>query len=67
MKNKKEENNFLNNFKTDFDILKENFRFIWDEESEVKDLKEKYAKEYYDKLFKEYCVADLSNYKKGKY
>jgi protein FRA10AC1 len=24
------------------------------------------AKKYYDKLFKEYCIADLSAFKKGK-
>lgn len=24
------------------------------------------AKKYYDKLFKEYCIADLSRYKEGK-
>jgi len=24
------------------------------------------AKKYYDKLFKEYCIADLSHYKENK-
>ncbi|MFW8505969.1 FRA10AC1 family protein, partial [Klebsiella pneumoniae] len=24
------------------------------------------VKRYYDKLFKEYCIADMSHYKKGK-
>lgn len=26
----------------------------------------KLAKKYYDKLFKEYCIADLSRYKENK-
>jgi protein FRA10AC1 len=69
MKNKKEENEYgkyFQNFKTDYDLLKENFRFIWEEEEEAVDENEKFAKEYYEKLFKEYCIADLSKYKLGK-
>lgn len=69
MRNKKQNNesgNSFNNFKTDYDILKENFKFIWEDESKVANKNEKFAKEYYDKLYKEYCIADLSQYKSGK-
>ena len=70
MKNKKESNefyNYHNNFKTDYDLLKENFQFIWEDEAEVVNKQEKFAREYYDRLFKEYCIADLTHYKSGKY
>ncbi|XP_045924877.1 protein FRA10AC1 isoform X2 [Micropterus dolomieu] len=54
--------------KTDLDVLRENHRFLWRDEDEddmtwEKDL----AKKYYDKLFKEYCIADLSRYKENKF
>ncbi|XP_053552979.1 protein FRA10AC1 [Bombina bombina] len=56
------------NKKTDFDIIKENHRFLWEEE-EDEDMtwEKKLAKKYYDKLFKEYCIADLSKYKENKF
>jgi len=69
MKNKKEENEFskyMRDFKTDYDLLKENFKFIWEEDEEPTSENQKFAKEYYEKLFKEYCIADLSQYKLGK-
>ncbi|XP_043568401.1 protein FRA10AC1 [Chiloscyllium plagiosum] len=52
------------NDKTDLDVIKENHRFLWTEDDEA-DLtwEKKLAKKYYDKLFKEYCIADLSRYK----
>ncbi len=70
MKNKNQENDlekFRNNLKTDYEKLKENFQFIWEDETETEDKYENFAKQYYDKLFKEYCIADLSNYKSGRY
>lgn len=51
--------------KTDFDVLKENHKFLWDGE-EPKTWEERFAKKYYDKLFKEYCIGDLSRYKENK-
>lgn len=54
--------------KTDHDVLRENHRFLWREEDEEDMTWEKeLAKKYYDKLFKEYCIADLSRYKETKF
>jgi protein FRA10AC1 len=56
-----------NMFKTDYEILKENFKFIWDtNEKPVETWEENFAKSYYDKLYKEYCISDLSLYKMGR-
>ncbi|XP_052135336.1 uncharacterized protein LOC127753928 isoform X1 [Oryza glaberrima] len=53
--------------KTDKDTLREGYRFILSEEDDVDSTWEKrLVKRYYDKLFKEYCIADMSQYKKGK-
>lgn len=55
------------NDKTDLDVIRENHKFLWNEEDEVDMTWEKrLAKKYYDKLFKEYCIADLSRYKENK-
>uniref|UniRef100_A0A673AVD9 Protein FRA10AC1 n=1 Tax=Sphaeramia orbicularis TaxID=375764 RepID=A0A673AVD9_9TELE len=54
--------------KTDFDVLRENHRFLWrDEDEEDMTWEKELAKRYYDKLFKEYCIADLSRYKENKF
>ncbi|KAK3120599.1 hypothetical protein QOZ80_9AG0690740 [Eleusine coracana subsp. coracana] len=53
--------------KTDKDTLREGYRFILSEEDDMDSTWEKrLVKRYYDKLFKEYCIADMSQYKKGK-
>ncbi|KAJ0982317.1 hypothetical protein J5N97_010572 [Dioscorea zingiberensis] len=53
--------------KTDQDTLREGYRFILNEEDDMDSTWEKkLVKRYYDKLFKEYCIADMSHYKKGK-
>ncbi|CAA7404154.1 unnamed protein product [Spirodela intermedia] len=53
--------------KTDQDTLREGYRFILSEEDDVDSSWEKrLVKRYYDKLFKEYCIADMSQYRKGK-
>ncbi|MEE6485649.1 hypothetical protein FKM82_014363 [Ascaphus truei] len=56
------------NDKTDLDVIRENHRFLWQEEDE-EDMtwEKKLSKKYYDKLFKEYCIADLSKYKENKF
>lgn len=51
--------------KTDHDVVRENHRFLWDDET-VDSWEKQLAKKYYDKLFREYCIADLSRYKENK-
>uniref|UniRef100_A0A182JHI5 Uncharacterized protein n=1 Tax=Anopheles atroparvus TaxID=41427 RepID=A0A182JHI5_ANOAO len=51
--------------KTDHDVIRENHRFLWDNET-VDSWEKQLSKKYYDKLFKEYCIADLSRYKENK-
>ncbi|XP_052468078.1 protein FRA10AC1 homolog [Carassius gibelio] len=54
--------------KTDLDVVTENHRFLWrDEDEEDMTWEKELAKKYYDKLFKEYCIADLSRYRENKY
>ncbi|KAG6795170.1 protein FRA10AC1 [Apis mellifera caucasica] len=53
--------------KTDYDVIKENHRFLWDQDKdEPNTWGARLAKKYYDKLFKEYCIADLTYYKQNK-
>ncbi|XP_011866694.1 PREDICTED: protein FRA10AC1 homolog [Vollenhovia emeryi] len=53
--------------KTDHDVIRENHKFLWDQEKDVPDTwGAKLAKKYYDKLFKEYCICDLMYYKYNK-
>lgn len=54
------------NCKTDHDIIRENHRFLWEEEDEANTWEQRLAKAYYDRLFKEYCLCDLSRYKEKK-
>ncbi|XP_010523675.1 PREDICTED: protein FRA10AC1 isoform X2 [Tarenaya hassleriana] len=52
--------------KTDYDTLREGYRFIRSEEDDLNaSWEQRLVKRYYDKLFKEYCIADLSRYKTG--
>ncbi|RZC39824.1 FRA10AC1 -like [Asbolus verrucosus] len=53
------------NDRTDFDVLRDNHRFLWDD-SIPDSWEAQFAKKYYDKLFKEYCIGDLSLYKENK-
>ncbi|XP_071483360.1 protein FRA10AC1-like [Diadema antillarum] len=53
--------------KTDLDVIRENHRFLWTEDDEQESSwGRRLAKKYWDKLFKEYCIADLSRYKENK-
>ncbi|XP_065870911.1 uncharacterized protein [Euphorbia lathyris] len=53
--------------KTDTDTLREGYRFIRSEEDDMDtSWEQRLVKRYYDKLFKEYCIADMSHYKIGK-
>jgi protein FRA10AC1 len=51
--------------RTDHDVLRQNHRFLWDE-STPDTWEAQFAKKYYDKLFKEYCIGDLSLFKDNK-
>lgn len=53
------------NDRTDLDVIHENHRFLWDND-EAETWEQKLAKKYWDKLFKEYTICDLSLYKKNK-
>nr|CAD7439197.1 unnamed protein product [Timema bartmani] len=52
--------------KCDIDVIRENHRFLWNEEDSADTWETRLAKKYYDKLFKEYCICDLSHYKENK-
>lgn len=53
-------------WKTDKDVILENMKFIWNEDEMPATWEEKLAKKYYDKLFREYCICDLSRFKENK-
>ncbi|XP_076856817.1 protein FRA10AC1 isoform X2 [Brachyhypopomus gauderio] len=54
--------------RTDLDVVRANHRFLWrDEDEDDMTWEKELAKKYYDKLFKEYCIADLSRYKENKF
>ncbi|KAI1307271.1 Protein FRA10AC1 [Halotydeus destructor] len=52
--------------KTDIDVLRENHRFLWEEDDATDSWGKRLAKKYYDALFKEYGICDLSKYKENK-
>nr|XP_002125901.1 protein FRA10AC1 homolog [Ciona intestinalis] len=55
--------------KTDHDVIKENHRFLWEEEESEKSgrsWEEKLAYKYWSKLYKEYTICDLAKYKENK-
>ncbi|CAF0883437.1 unnamed protein product [Brachionus calyciflorus] len=52
--------------KTDLDVIREEMKFIWDEDETPTTWEQRLAKKYYDKLFKEYCICDLTLYKQNK-
>jgi protein FRA10AC1 len=39
---------------------------LWGDDDIPESWETKLAKKYYDKLFKEYCICDLSRYKENK-
>eukprot|EP00698_Gefionella_okellyi_P002267 TRINITY_DN12076_c0_g1_i1.p1 TRINITY_DN12076_c0_g1~~TRINITY_DN12076_c0_g1_i1.p1 ORF type:complete len:298 (-),score=55.91 TRINITY_DN12076_c0_g1_i1:99-992(-) len=52
--------------RTDYDVLRDSFRFVRDEsDNDASTWEKRLAKSYYDKLFKEYCLADMTRYKHG--
>ena len=56
-------------YKRDIDVVRENHRFLWEddegEEISEKELKweQSVAKKYWDKLFTEYAICDLTYFK----
>jgi len=54
------------NDKRDIDVIKEHHRFLWEEGDDDGSWEVRLSKRYYDKLFKEYCIADVSRYKENK-
>lgn len=52
--------------KTDLDVIREEMKFIWDDDDRIDTWEKRLAKKYYDKLFKEYCICDLTFYKQNK-
>lgn len=53
--------------KSDIDVIRENHRFLWDNVDESKlTWDEQLAKKYYEKLYHEYCICDLTRYKENK-
>lgn len=52
--------------RTDLDVIREEMRFIWEDDEPVDTWEKRLAKKYYDKLFKEYCICDLTYYKLNK-
>ncbi|XP_057367726.1 protein FRA10AC1-like [Daphnia carinata] len=52
--------------KRDFDVIKDNHQFLWEEDDAVDTWGKQIAKKYHDKLFKEYCICDLRKYKENK-
>lgn len=53
-------------YKRDIDIIRENHKFLWEDDEEPSSWEEELAKKYYDRLYKEYCICDLTYYKEGK-
>lgn len=56
-----------NNYKSEIQMLIENHSFVWDETRNIDDPAVVLAKKYYDKLIKEYCIADLRLYRENKF
>ncbi len=52
--------------RNDYTVLQEEHKFLWDTTDKPDTWEKKLAKTYYDKLFKEYAIADLSRYKENK-
>lgn len=54
------------NDRNDYSVLTEEHKFLWEPEDEAQTWEKRLTKSYYDKLFKEYAIADLSRYKENK-
>ena len=54
------------NDRNDYSVLADEHKFLWESRDEANTWEKRLAKAYYDKLFKEYAIADLSLYKENK-
>ncbi|KAF7284316.1 protein FRA10AC1 homolog [Rhynchophorus ferrugineus] len=52
--------------RNDYHVIKENHKFLWRHHEIPGSWEEQFAKKYYEKLFKEYAIADLSFFKDNK-
>lgn len=48
------------------DVVREHHQFLWSPDDEPDTWEKRLAKKYYDKLFREYCICDLSRYTENK-
>jgi len=48
-------------------VIRDHHRFLWTESEAEESWEVQLAKRYYDKLFKEYCIIDLSRYKENQF
>jgi len=55
------------NDKRDIDVIRDHHRFLWTESDNEQSWEVQLAKRYYDKLFKEYVIIDLSRYKENQF
>lgn len=55
------------NDKRDIDVIREHHKFLWEDDDLPQSWEERLAKKYYDKLYKEFCITDLSRYKENKF
>lgn len=53
------------NDRNDYSVLAEEHKFLWESGDKPLTWEKRLAKAYYDKLFKEYAIADLSRYKEN--
>lgn len=54
------------NDRNDYCVLAEEHKFLWEAGDKPATWEKRLAKAYYDKLFKEYAIVDLSRYKENK-
>ena len=52
--------------KRDIDVIRENHKFLWEDEDVPDSWESRLAKKYDDNLFKEYCISELTRYKENK-
>lgn len=52
--------------RNDYSVLGEEHRFLWTDKDSADTWEKRLAKSYYDRLFKEYAICDLSRYKENK-
>mmetsp|Transcript_30516 Transcript_30516/g.62847 ORF Transcript_30516/g.62847 Transcript_30516/m.62847 type:complete len:310 (+) Transcript_30516:1-930(+) len=56
----------ITKMKSDYDILRENHQFLRGSEADDVSWESRLARRYYDRLFKEYVICDLTGYRDGR-